>query len=126
MKKLKEQEWWYMKNKEYMSILKMIDYIDKAFKYTENVSLEDFIGNEEKIDATVFSISQVGELVKNITPETMQKYPNIEWIVIKNLRNKIVHDYEGINLNLIWDILKNDLSDLRKNLESIINANKID
>ncbi len=37
-----------MKNKEYMSILKMIDYIDKAFKYTENVKLEDFIGNEEK------------------------------------------------------------------------------
>lgn len=115
-----------MKNKEYMSISKMIDYIDKAFKYTENVSLEDFIGNEEKIDATVFAISQIGELVKNITTETMQKYPNIEWIVIKNLRNKIVHDYEGINLNLIWDILQNDLSDLKKNLKKIIDTNKVD
>ena len=79
-----------MKSKEYMSILKMIDYIDKSFKYTENVSLDDFIGNDEKIDATVFSISQIGELVKNITVETMRKYPNIEWIVIKNLRNKIL------------------------------------
>ena len=56
----------------------------------------------------------------------MRKYHNVEWKVIKNLRNKIVHDYEGINLNLIWDILKNDLSDLRKNLENIINKNKID
>lgn len=115
-----------MKNKEYMSILKMIDYIDKAFKYTKNISLEDFIGNEEKIDATVFAISQIGELVKNITTETMQKYPNIEWIVIKNLRNKIVHDYEGINLNLIWDILQNDLSDLRINLINIIDTTKVD
>lgn len=109
-----------MKNKEYISIKKMIEYINKAIRYTEKCTYDDFVSNEEKIDATVFSISQVGELVKNINKETMQKYPNIEWIVIKNLRNKIVHDYEGIKLNLIWDIIKQDLKQLRSNLEEII------
>ena len=49
--------------------------------------------------ATVFAISQIGELVKNISDETIKKYNNIEWIVIKSLRNKIVHDYDGIKLN---------------------------
>ena len=50
----------------------------------------------------------------------MEKYPNIEWIIIKNLRNKIVHEYEGINLNLIWDIVTKDIVELREDLEEIL------
>ena len=53
----------------------------------------------------------------------MEKYPNIEWIVIKNLRNKIVHDYEGIKLNFIWDIVTNDIIQLKVNLEEILKNN---
>lgn len=109
-----------MKNKEYMSLKKMIEYINKALKYTEGCSFETFTHNEEKVDATVFAISQIGELVKNITKETMERYNNIEWIIIKNLRNKIVHDYEGINLNLIWDIITDDIIQLKMDLEKIL------
>lgn len=54
----------------------------------------------------------------------MEKYPHIEWIIIKNLRNKIVHDYEGINLTLIWDIITNDIVQLKIDLEGIIENNK--
>ena len=109
-----------MKNKEYMSIIKMIEYIDKAQRYTKGCDYVSFINNEEKVDATIFAISQIGELVKNISKETMSKHPNIEWIVIKNLRNKIVHDYEGIQLNLIWDILNEDILKLKNDLQSIL------
>ena len=113
-----------MKNKEYMSLKKMIEYINKALRYTEGCDFDSFSSNEEKVDATVFSISQIGELVKNISEETMKKYPNIEWIIIKNLRNKIVHDYEGIKLNLIWDIVTKDIQKLKIDLENIIKENK--
>ena len=112
-----------MKNKEYMSIKKMIEYINKALRYTEGCNFESFASNEEKSDATIFAISQIGELVKNISKETMEKYTNIDWIVIKNLRNKIVHDYEGIKLNLIWDIVTNDIIQLKKDLEEILDNN---
>jgi uncharacterized protein with HEPN domain len=50
----------------------------------------------------------------------MERYNNIEWIIIKNLRNKIVHDYEGINLNLIWDIITDDIIQLKMDLEKIL------
>ena len=113
-----------MKNKEYMSLKKMIEYINKALRYTEGCDFDLFSSNEEKVDATVFAISQIGELVKNISEETMKKYPNIEWIIIKNLRNKIVHDYEGIKLNLIWDIVTKDIQKLKIDLENIIKENK--
>lgn len=109
-----------MKGKEYMSLKKMIDYIDKALRYTNGCDFESFSRNEEKVDATVFAISQIGELVKNISKETMIKYPNIEWVIIKNLRNKIVHDYEGIKLNFIWDIITEDIVQLKADLESVL------
>lgn len=89
-----------MKNKEYISFIKMIEYIDKALKYTKNYTYEQFCNDEKTIDATVFAISQIGELVKNISKETMRKYSNIEWNMIKGLRNRIVHDYEGISLRV--------------------------
>ncbi len=110
-----------MKNKEYMSIKKMIEYIDKALKYTDGYTFEEFSNNDEKVNATVFVISQIGELVKNISKETMEKFSNIEWIIIKNLRNKIVHDYDGIKLDFIWDIIVNDITKLKIDLENILN-----
>ena len=109
-----------MKNKEYMSIKKMVEYIDKALRYTEGCDFESFSENEEKVDATVFAISQIGELVKNISKETMEEYPQIEWIILKNLINKIVNDYEGIKLNFIWDIITEDIISLRDNLQKIL------
>ena len=112
-----------MKNKEYMSLKKMIEYINKALKYTDGCDFKSFSSNEEKVDATVSAISQIGELVKNISKETMEKNPNIEWIIIKNLRNKIVHDYEGIKLNFIWDIITKDIIQLKVNLEKILEDN---
>ena len=112
-----------MKNKEYMSLKKMIEYINKALKYTDGCDFKSFSSNEEKVDATVFAISQIGELVKNISKETMEKNPNIEWIIIKNLRNKIVHDYEGIKLNFIWDIITKDIIQLKVDLEKILEDN---
>lgn len=114
-----------MKSKECESILKMIEYINKVLRYTKDCSFEQFLTNEEKVDATIFAICQVGELVKNISKETMEKYPKIEWVVIKSLRNKIVHDYEGIKLNFIWDIIKKDIIILRNDLEDILKNEKV-
>lgn len=111
-----------MKNKEVISINKMVKYIDKALKYTDNIDFEQFQNNEEKQDATIFAISQIGELVKNIDNDTQKRFPEVEWIIIKNLRNKIVHDYDGINLSIIWDIIENDLKPLKMNLMKIVDT----
>ena len=113
-----------MKNKEYISFIKMIEYIDKALKYTKNYNYEQFCKDEKTIDATVFAISQIGELVKNISKETMKKYSNIERNMIKGLRNRIVHDYDGINLKSIWFVLENDLEQLKEDIQKIIDDDK--
>lgn len=114
-----------MKNKEYISFTKMIEYVDKAIEYTKGYNFEKFSEDNKTIDATVFSISQIGELVKNISKETMEKYSHIEWNMIKGLRNRIVHDYEGINLKSIWYILENDIIKLKEDIQKIISIEKI-
>lgn len=111
-----------MKDREYTSFIKMIEYIDKSLKYTNGYTFEQFCADDKTVDATVFAISQIGELVKNISKETMDKYSNIEWNMIKGLRNRIVHDYEGISLKSIWYVLENDIKELKKNIQNILNA----
>lgn len=115
-----------MKNREYVSFQKMIEYIKKAKKYTANYNYETFCKDEKTIDATIFAISQIGELVKNISKETMEKHSNIEWNMIKGLRNRIVHDYEGISLKSIWYVLEHDLIILQKSIEIIIQNENIE
>lgn len=113
-----------MKNKEYISLVKMIEYIDKAIKYTKDYTFEMLCDDDKTVDATIFTISQIGELVKNISKETMNKYNNIEWNMIKGLRNRIVHDYEGINLKNIWYVINNDIIDLKENIQKILEKEK--
>ena len=102
----------------------MIEYIDKTLRYTKGYTFEEFCNDEKTTDATIFSISQIGELVKNISKETMEKYSSIEWNMIKGLRNRIVHDYEGISLKSIWYVIRFDINELRSNIQNIIDNEK--
>ncbi len=56
----------------------------------------------------------MGELVNRIDEEFEAAHPEIPWRYIYSLRNRIVHDYEGVNLQLIWEIIHDDLPDLRE------------
>ena len=110
-----------MKDKEYHSISKMIEYCNKCKKFIGNYSFEEFVMNDMALDAVILNISQIGELVKNISDSLKIKYPNIEWRVLKDVRNKLIHDYEGIQYRLVWNIAKNDLPKLKEDLEKILN-----
>ena len=103
-----------MNDKEKYTILKMIEYINKSINYTKDLNYELFEKDVKTQDATIFNISQIGELVRNITDETINRYNNIEWRMIKGLRNRIIHDYDGINLSNIWYTIENDLPMLKK------------
>ena len=109
-----------MKNKELNSLTKMIQYIDKALSYTKNYNYDDFLKDEKTQDAVIFNISQICEMIKDISDIIIAKYDNIDWKMIKGLRNRIVHDYSGINLENIWYIINNDLEVLRDDLNKIL------
>lgn len=109
-----------MKDKEYYSIKKMIEYCDKCKKYTDGYIFEEFVMNDMAVDAVALNVSQIGELTKNISKDIQIKHKNIQWSLIRGLRNRIVHDYEGIKYESMWDTIQNDLPKLKEDLEKIL------
>ena len=106
-----------MKNK--IIVEKILKYITKVLDYTTDAEYDDFINNSILVEACVFNLGQIGELANKIDKEFEKSNPSIPWRVLYGLRNKIVHDYEGVNLVLIWDIVKDDLPELNNQLEEL-------
>ena len=113
-----------MKSKDSIILTKILNYINELKEFTAGYNQERFEKDKKTINACVFNLSQIGELVGKISREIMEENPKIEWQGLKSLRNRIVHDYEGINLTMIWGFLTEELDELREQLLSIINEQK--
>lgn len=109
-----------MKGKDRIIIQKIIAYIDDIEIYVKNINAKEFFDDKKTITACAFTVSQIGELVKEITDETIEKYKTIPWNSIKGMRNRIVHDYENIDLSVLWGTIKESLPDLKDKLKDII------
>lgn len=109
-----------MKSKDRIIIQKIISYIDDIETYVSGLQAKDFLDDKKTITACAFTVSQIGELVKEVTDETMNKYTIIPWNSIKGMRNRIVHDYENVDLSVLWATIKESLPDLKDKLKDII------
>ena len=109
-----------MKNKDKIILEKIIKYINEIQDFIKGYSHEQFNNDKKTINACVFNLSQIGELASKISDETINTNPDIEWRGLKALRNRIVHDYEGVNLNMVWGFLDSELIDLEKQIKKII------
>lgn len=108
-----------MSNKDLIIFDKINKYAKETIVFTQFISYEEFKEDRKTIAACVFNISQIGELVKNIDKKTTDKYKNIKWIAIRGLRNRIVHDYEGIQVDRIWQTIQGDLPNLIEEINKI-------
>lgn len=113
-----------MKHKDIIVFNKIIKYAEEAIDFVNEMTFEGFRNTRMVVAACVFNISQIGELVKNVSDEITNKYKNIEWKAIRSLRHKIVHDYDGVDIDVIWDIIENDLPQLIEDLKNIMNNEK--
>lgn len=76
------------------------------------------------MDAVVRNFEIIGEAANRIDPDFRDENPEIEWIRIRGLRNRIVHDYFGIDYEIVWDIIETYLDELIDWLDTIIDNNK--
>ncbi|MCP2518991.1 DUF86 domain-containing protein [SCandidatus Aminicenantes bacterium Aminicenantia_JdfR_composite] len=107
--------------REYKAYLKdILRAINKINRYTENISLEEFKKNELIQDGVVRNLEIIGEATKNI-PESIKKdNPDVEWKKIGGLRDILIHVYFGIDTEIIWDIIKNKVPELKEKIENIL------
>ena len=102
-----------------LSIEDILGSIKLIEEYIKNISKEN-LGNNQKIkDSIVRRLEIIGEAVKNIPDNFRKKYPEVPWKKIAGLRDIIIHTYFSIDLDILWDIIKKDLPDLKEKILKI-------
>ncbi|MDO8517018.1 MAG: DUF86 domain-containing protein [Nanoarchaeota archaeon] len=97
-------------------ILENIELIENS---TCKLSKIQFESDRNIIDATIRRLEVIGEAVKNLPELLINKYSNIPWEEIAGTRDKIIHHYFGIDLDIIWDIIKINIPDLKIKIQKI-------
>ena len=102
-----------------ISVNKLIGYAKKIVDYGSGKNYESFKEDTMVVEACVFNLSQIGELVRHLDNEFIELHSDVPWAQMRGLRNRIIHDYEGVNLNLVWEIIIYDIPDLIIRLKKI-------
>jgi uncharacterized protein with HEPN domain len=97
------------------------DSIKKIKLYTIGMSFEMFQNDDKTIDAVIRNFEIIGEAANRIPDELKEKFNNVNWHRIRGFRNRIVHDYMGVDLEIIWEITEKNLEEFQEQIEEIIN-----
>ena len=97
----------------------IIENIKDIESFSKNILKEDLNKNKEKLNAIVRSIEIIGEAAKNIPNSFKEKHTQIPWKVIIGTRDKLIHHYFGVDLDMVWKIVKEDIFILKKQILEI-------
>lgn len=95
----------------------ILEAIQKIHKYTRGLSLETFSGDSKTQDAVVRNLEVIGEAIKKVPDEVRSGYPHVDWKKIAGLRDILIHEYFGIDVEIVWDIVQNKVPVLGKEIE---------
>jgi uncharacterized protein with HEPN domain len=98
----------------------ILDEISFLQKTTRTLTLEKLKKDEVLSRACARSLEIIGEAVKNLPSDFKKQHPEIEWKKIAGLRDKIIHEYFGVNWDIVWDVIKNHLVGLKTDIKRII------
>lgn len=98
----------------------ILDAVNKIEEYTQGISCRDFLENSLIQDGVIRQIEIIGEVVKNLTIDLKNKYPSISWKDIAGMRDKLIHDYLGVDIDAVWDTTQRDIPVLKKEVENIL------
>ena len=97
----------------------VIEAIAKIQRYTARLSFHEFAEDEKAVDAVVRNLEVIGEAVKKIPEDMRQKHVGIDWRKIAGLRDILIHEYFGIDVEIIWDIVQNKLPSLEASIRGM-------
>lgn len=109
-----------MKKDELLYFLHIRDAIKKISEYSSDVDEQNFLKNTMLQDALVRQIEIIGEASNKISINTRNKYKNVPWKQIIGMRNRIIHEYFGVRLDVVWDTVRNNIPGLKDDINKII------
>jgi uncharacterized protein with HEPN domain len=109
-----------MKKNPIIYLEHILDCINKIESYAGNLSEDDFLKNTLVQDAVIRNLEIIGEATKKLDESIRLKYPEIEWKKIAGMRDKLIHDYIGVDLWAVWGVVENILPSFALQLQAII------
>jgi len=106
------------KDKAYLQ--HMLDAISDIEKFVENVTQDAFFKNKEKQYAVLRALEIIGQATKNLSKGLKGKHHEVPWRDIAGMRDKLIHEYFGVNLELVWETIRNNLPELKKQIDRIL------
>jgi uncharacterized protein with HEPN domain len=94
--------------------------IEDIEHFTSGKNKSDFLKDKLLQNGVIREIEVIGEAVKNLRIDFAIKYPHVEWNKIAGTRDKLIHNYFGVDLDLVWDIVKRNLPLLKKDIKEIV------
>ena len=98
----------------------MLDAALKIKRYTRGFDFDQFLNDDKTIDAVVRNFEVIGEAANRIDPDFKITNPEIDWKRIRGFRNRIVHDYFGIDYEIVWTIIEENINELIEWLSVIL------
>lgn len=98
-------------------LLDMLQSAELIVTYTDRCSKDDFVANVQLQDSVIRRLLVIAEAARRVSAETRQALPNIAWQEINGMRNRLVHEYDDVNLNIVWDVVRSQIPSLIEELK---------
>ena len=101
-------------------LLDILDSAKIALDYVVGKSWDKFYEDTQCQDAVIRRIEIIGEAARRVSSETREKYPEIEWREMTSMRNLVIHEYDVVDIKLVWDTVQNKIPSLVETLSKIV------
>jgi len=108
-------------SKEPIEFLRHIaDECSYIISVSDNLSKDDFLADETLKRAVVRSLEVIGEATKRIPNDFKVKWSSVHWKNMAGMRDRLIHDYIGVNYSIVWDVIRNKIPQLREQINEVI------